>query len=117
MSTERKAVPLPQAPAPRHGSAPVVAGMPTRAARVWSRVVPALVLLVIGIVFVAQNTQDAEITFLMLSGTVPLSVGLLGALALGAAAVTMLGTIRIHQLRDAVRGARRLPDGWSRTEG
>ncbi len=79
----------------------------TRAERAWMRVVPALVVLVIGIVFVAQNTQHAKVSFLTGSGTVPLAVGLLGAFALGGATVAFLGTMRIHELRKIIRGRRR----------
>lgn len=80
---------------------------PTRAAAMWMRVAPAIVVLAIGVVFVAQNTKDAHVRFLILSGTVPLAVALLGALVLGAAIVALVGTIRIHQLRSIIVGKRR----------
>lgn len=95
----------------RADAAPMEEIAPTRAERAWMQVVPALVVLVIGIVFVAQNTQHTKVSFFTMSGTVPLAVALLGALALGAAAVALLGTIRIHQLRKVIRSRRRTPKG------
>lgn len=98
-------------PAPEVDATPEVVLPSTRAGRAWMRVVPALAVLVVGIVFVAQNTQQAEVSFFTVSGTVPLAVGLLAAFALGAAAVALLGTIRIHQLRKIIRNRRRTSTG------
>jgi uncharacterized integral membrane protein len=83
-------------------------GIPsTRAGRIWMRVLPSLVILAIVLVFVVQNRQDARISFFTASGRLPLAVALLGAFALGAAAVLLVGSIRILQLRKLMQRKRR----------
>jgi putative membrane protein len=75
----------------------------TRAARTWARILPALVLLALTVVFVVQNPRESQVRFLTFSGHLPLAVALLAAAALGALVVLALGSIRILQLRSLVR--------------
>lgn len=80
----------------------------TRAGRAWVRVLPALVVLAVILVFIFQNSQSAKVSFVTASGRLPLAVALLGAAALGALFVLALGSIRILQLRRMVhRSSRR----------
>jgi uncharacterized integral membrane protein len=80
------------------------AGIPsTRAARTWARILPALFLLALTVVFVLQNPRESKVSFLMFSGHLPLAVALLAAAGLGALVVLALGSIRILQLRALVR--------------
>ncbi len=65
--------------------------------------VPALVAAAVMLVFVFQNRQDAKVSFLAWSGRFPLALALLVAAALGALVVFGLGSVRILQLRKAVR--------------
>ena len=74
----------------------------TRAGRAWVRVLPALVVLAVILVFIFQNSQSAKVSFVTASGRLPLAVALLGAAALGALFVLALGSIRILQLRRLV---------------
>ncbi len=53
---------------------------------------------VVLIVFIAQNTQKVEVSFLGWDGDVPLAVALLIAAVCGAAIVLLVGTVRIAQL-------------------
>lgn len=62
---------------------------------------------VVLIVFIAQNTQKVEVSFLGWDGNVPLAVALLIAAVCGAAIVLLVGTVRIAQLRRAERRQRR----------
>lgn len=71
------------------------------------KVLPAIILLVIMLVFVFQNLQRAKVSFLGLSGTLPLAVSLLAAAALGGLFVLALGSVRILQLRRVIRHDRR----------
>lgn len=71
----------------------------TRAARTWTRLVPAMAVLAVIVVFVFQNLRAARVGFLMFSGTIPLAAALLGAVALGVVATVALGSVRIIQLR------------------
>jgi len=75
----------------------------SRAGRVWKGLVPALILVAVIVVFVVQNHQEAKVSFFTFSGRFPLAVALLVAVALGALVVFCLGSVRIVQLRKAVR--------------
>lgn len=84
---------------------PVVASreiLSTRTSRAWIRLLPALVVLVIILVFVFQNPKDVTVSLFTFSGTLPLSVALLGAVVLGALMTLALGSVRIYQLRRQV---------------
>jgi uncharacterized integral membrane protein len=74
----------------------------TRTSRAWIRLLPVLVVLVVILVFVFQNPKDVKVSFFTVSGTLPLSVALLGAVILGALMVLALGSVRIFQLRRQV---------------
>jgi uncharacterized integral membrane protein len=71
----------------------------TRTSRAWIRLFPVLVVLVVILVFVFQNPKDVRVSLFTLSGTLPLSVALLGAVILGALMALALGSVRIFQLR------------------
>lgn len=79
----------------------------TRASRAWMKVLPAVVLLGVILVFVFQNLHHAKVHFLGFSGTFPLAVSLLVATALGGLFVLALGSVRILQLRKVIRGGRK----------
>ncbi|TAN22565.1 MAG: hypothetical protein EPN30_08375 [Actinomycetota bacterium] len=71
----------------------------TRASRAWTRILPALLLLAVILVFVFQNLDNTRITFITFSGTVPAALALIVAAALGGLFVLTIGSIRIIQLR------------------
>jgi len=75
----------------------------TRTSRAWIRLLPALVVLVVILVFVFQNPKDVKVSLFTFSGRFPLSVALLGAVILGALMALALGSLRIFQLRRQVR--------------
>lgn len=75
----------------------------TRASRAWTKVLPAVILLAVILVFVFQNLHRAKVHFLGMSGTFPLAVSLLAATALGGLFVLALGSVRILQLRKVIR--------------
>ncbi|GAA4756802.1 hypothetical protein GCM10023350_47980 [Nocardioides endophyticus] len=60
-------------------------------------------LLVLLIVFIAQNTQDVHVSFLTWDGTTPLAVALLIAAVGGILLTAIAGLLRIWQLRRRVR--------------
>ncbi len=62
-----------------------------------------MVFLVLVVIFIAQNTQDAKVAFLGWHGSLPLGVWLLITAVLGALVVLMAGTARVLQLRMSVR--------------
>jgi hypothetical protein len=87
-----------------------------------------MLALLVMLIFVFQNLQRSEVSFLGLSGDAPLGLALLGAALLGGLVVFCLGSVRILQLRkahpwpSAARGAvmttirqRRLPSRGAST--
>jgi len=74
----------------------------TRSSRAWVRLLPVLIVLVVILVFVFQNPKDVKVSIFSFSGTLPLSVALLGAVILGALMTLALGSVRIIQLRRQV---------------
>ena len=61
-----------------------------------------LVLLLL-IIFIAQNTQNVNVSFLGWDGQTPLAVALLIATTAGLFVAAVAGTLRIWQLRRRVR--------------
>lgn len=81
--------------------------VPTRASRAWVKVLPALVLIAVLMMFVFQNMGSTKISFATASGAFPLALALIGAAVLGALSVLILGSVRILQLRKVVLRHRR----------
>jgi lipopolysaccharide assembly protein A len=79
----------------------------TRLSGAWTAIVVGLVALVVILVFILQNQQSVEVTFLAFNGHLPLAVALLFALILGAVIVFAFGAARILQLRMVAGRARR----------
>ena len=73
----------------------------TRVSASWTAVVVAAFVLVLLVVFIAQNTQRSSVNFFGLHGTAPTAVVLLIAAAAGALIVVIVGIARILQLRRA----------------
>ena len=78
----------------------------TRASAAWVATGAALVLLILLIVFMLQNTTKVEVHFLGLTGTIPLGMALLIAAVGGGVVVAIAGVARITQLRMSARRTR-----------
>lgn len=71
----------------------------TRAAALWSSLIVGFLVLIVLLIFITQNTEQASIRFLSFHWSLPLGVALL-LTAVGGGLVTVLaGTARIYQLR------------------
>ena len=79
----------------------------TRLSGAWTAVVVGLLALVVILVFILQNQQSVEVSFLMFSGHLPLAIALLFAMILGALIVFAFGAARLLQLRMVAGRARR----------
>ena len=79
----------------------------TRLSGAWTAIVIGLVALVLILVFILQNQQSVDVTFLLFKGHLPLAVALLFALILGSVIVFAFGAARILQLRMVAGRARR----------
>lgn len=75
----------------------------SRTSGIWTAVVGLGVVLVLLVIFIAQNTQSVSVSFLGWSGTAPLAVSLLIATAAGLFLAAVAGSLRILQLRRRVR--------------
>ena len=73
--------------------------------------------LIVILIFILQNMQSVEVTFLMFNGRLPLAVALLFAVILGAIIVLAFGGARILQLRMVARRARRQTRGSRPLDG
>jgi len=65
------------------------------------------VILVLLIILILENQQTVSVTYLGLNGSLPLGTALLIAAVAGGAIVTIVGVIRLTQLRIMARRARR----------
>jgi uncharacterized integral membrane protein len=79
---------------------------PSRTSGAWLGVVALAVVLVLLVVFIAQNTQDVHVSFLAWDGEAPLAVTLLIAAIGGIVLTAVAGSLRIFQLRRRVRRTR-----------
>jgi uncharacterized integral membrane protein len=71
----------------------------TRTSRAWWTLAGGVIVLLLMIVFIAQNSDHVAVHFLWIKGHLALGVALLLAAILGAATVLLLGAARILQLR------------------
>jgi uncharacterized integral membrane protein len=100
-----------------HGAGPGSMGQPEpgakagravkggRVSALWIGVIAAAVLLIVLLVFIAQNSRQVTVRFLWLDGHMPLAIAILLSAVVGALLVAAPGTARIVQLRRAVRHA------------
>jgi uncharacterized integral membrane protein len=79
----------------------------TRASAVWVATGAALLVLILLIVFILQNSTKVEVHFLGLTGTIPLGMALLIAAVGGGVVVAIAGVTRVTQLRMSARRTRR----------
>lgn len=75
----------------------------SRTSGLWVSVVLSGIVLVLLIVFIAQNTDPVSVSFLGWEGETPLAVALLIATVAGLFLATVAGSLRILQLRRRVR--------------
>ncbi len=85
-------------------------GDPLRGSRTsgfWIGVAALGLVLVLLIIFIAQNTRDTTVTFLAWEREAPLAVAILVAAVAGLFLATVAGSLRILQLRRRVKRGRR----------
>jgi uncharacterized integral membrane protein len=75
----------------------------TRAAALWSALIVGFLILIILLIFIAQNTESAQFSFLGWHWSLPLGVAILLAAVLGGLIAVLAGTARIVQLRRAAK--------------
>jgi lipopolysaccharide assembly protein A len=80
----------------------------TRAGGLWVAVAFFAVILLLLLIFILQNGQKVDISYLGAHGHLPLGVALLLAAVCGILLVVLAGTARISQLRATARRHRRI---------
>lgn len=75
----------------------------TRAAALWTSLIIGFLILIVLLIFIAQNTDPGNFHFLGWNWTLPLGVALLLAAVGGGLLAVMVGAARIVQLRLAAR--------------
>jgi uncharacterized integral membrane protein len=75
----------------------------SRTSLFWVAVVALGMVLLLLIIFIAQNTRTTTVSFLAWDGNVPVAVALLIAAVAGLFLATLAGALRILQLRRRVR--------------
>jgi uncharacterized integral membrane protein len=79
----------------------------TRVSATYVGLICSLVVLVVLLVFILENTRRVPVTFFGATGHLPLGVALLLAAVAGAVILGVVATVRILQLRRRVRQAHR----------
>jgi len=77
----------------------------SRMGGVWIILISATFVLLLLLIFILQNGQRAQVSFLGAHGNLPIGVALLLAAAFGVLLVALPGTVRILQLRSVGRHA------------
>jgi uncharacterized integral membrane protein len=75
----------------------------TRAGALWSGLIVGFLILIVLLVFIAQNTDSAEFAFLGWHWSQPLGVAILLAAVCGGLITVLAGSTRIFQLRRAAK--------------
>ncbi len=95
---------------PQHESGPVTivtAGATrssfTRLAAAWWALVVGLLILIVLLIFVAQNTDSVTVHFLPFDWNLPVGVGYLLSAVAGATTTVLVGAARMIQLRRAAK--------------
>ncbi len=74
--------------------------------RLWAAVAGLVVVLLLLVIFIAQNTRRVEVSFLGWNGHPPLAVAVLIAVVAGLTIAVTAGTLRLWQVRRRVRRTR-----------
>jgi uncharacterized integral membrane protein len=79
----------------------------TRTSRAWWALAVGLLILLLIIVFMAQNGRHVDVKFLWIKGNIALGIALFAAAIMGGLAVLLLGAARMLQIRRQARRAHR----------
>jgi uncharacterized integral membrane protein len=96
-------VPPPPPPLPAATTPPDAAVKLTRAGALWTSLIFGFLILILLLIFVAQNTASTPFTFFGWHWSLPLGVAILLAAVGGGLLTVAVGTARIIQLRRAAK--------------
>jgi uncharacterized integral membrane protein len=96
--------PLEPAEPPKKGRTPAEPAIGfTRAGALWTALIAGFLILILLLIFIAQNTADTSFTFFGAHWSLPLGVAILLAAVGGGLLTVAVGTARIIQLRRAAK--------------
>ena len=75
----------------------------TRAAALWAALTLGFLILIVLLIFIAQNTESAEFAFIGWHWSLPLGVAILFAAVAGGLLTVAVGAVRMFQLRRAAK--------------
>ena len=75
----------------------------TRTSSLWTLTAVALLVLLLALIFISQNSESVDPEFLWFDFSLPLGVAFLLAMVLGGLLVVAIGAARVVQLRLAAR--------------
>lgn len=75
----------------------------TKAAALWASLILGFLVLIVLLIFIAQNTESTQFAFLGWHWSLPLGVAILFAAVAGGLLTVAVGAVRIHQLRRAAK--------------
>jgi uncharacterized integral membrane protein len=75
----------------------------TKAAALWGALIVGFLILIVLLIFIAQNTGSAQFAFLGWHWSLPLGVAILFAAVAGGLVTVAVGAVRIFQLRRAAK--------------
>ncbi|WNG87293.1 lipopolysaccharide assembly protein LapA domain-containing protein [Mycobacterium sp. ITM-2016-00317] len=103
-SSDQPAVGAPGPPPPGTSPPPRQSAVHrTRAAALWAALTLGFIILIILLIFIAQNTDSAEFAFLGWHWSLPLGVAILFAAVAGGLVTVAVGAVRMFQLRRAAK--------------
>jgi uncharacterized integral membrane protein len=94
-----KSQPPAPAPKPPPKSPPPTGPKFTRAGALWTALIVGFLILIVMLIFIAQNTDPVTLAFLGWRWSLPKGVAILGAAVGGGLLTVAAGTARIYQLR------------------
>ena len=74
-------------------------GKLTRAGALWAALILGFLILIVLLIFIAQNTETAAFTFLSWHWQLPLGVAIMAAAVAGGLVAVAVGAVRMFQLR------------------
>lgn len=103
-SSDQPAVDVPGPPPPGTPLSPRQSAVHrTRAAALWAALTLGFIILIILLIFIAQNTDQAEFAFLGWHWSLPVGVAILFAAVAGGLVTVAVGAVRMFQLRRAAK--------------
>lgn len=112
MSSDPTVPPTPDGPSHTASQEPGAETKFTKAAALWTALILGFLILIVLLIFIAQNTASTAFAFLGWHWTLPLGVAILFAAVAGGLITVAVGAVRMFQLRRAAKLNRKFGTGY-----